>query len=118
MKRNTDRNQQNSKKFDVAKAKLAIIHWSDAQDGDTGWTSIDTIKKHNLAPCFDIGWIVNHTDEKITIIGSFSFEGFTSMKDVDGSRYTSIPNSWINKIWYLDSPDISKYIQNCALKKT
>tara|TARA_R100001530_G_C4186048_1_gene120787 strand:- start:101 stop:457 length:357 start_codon:yes stop_codon:yes gene_type:complete len=118
MKRNTEHNQQKSKKFDVSKAKLAIIHWKDAQDGETGWTSIETIKKHQLAPCFDVGWIIEKTEEKIILIGSFCFERFSSLNDVDGSRYTCIPNSWINKIWYLDSPDISKYIQNCALKKT
>ena len=87
--------------FTPDKARLAIIHWLDAQDGDGGWTPMAQILKHKLAMVYDVGWIVSEDKEKIIIMGSICWEG-PDKKELDGGRFCSIPRSWIDKIWYLD----------------
>ena len=87
--------------FSPGKARLAIIHWLDAQDGEGGWTPIAQVLKHELAQVYDVGWIVHEDKEKIVIMGSICWEG-VDKKELDGGRFCSIPRSWIDKIWYLD----------------
>ena len=45
--------------FSPGRARLAIIHWLDAQDGEGGWTPIAQVLKHGLAQVYDVGWIVH-----------------------------------------------------------
>ena len=87
--------------FSPGRARLAVIHWLDAQDGDGGWTPIAQVLNHKLATVYDVGWIVSEDKEKIIIMGSICWEG-PDKKDLDGGRFCSIPKSWIDKIWYLD----------------
>ena len=87
--------------FTPSKARLAVIHWLDAQDGAGGWTPMAQIFKHKLATVYDVGWIVSEDEEKIIIMGSICWEG-ADKKELDGGRFCSIPKSWVNKIWYLD----------------
>ena len=97
----TQKKQANKPTFSPGKARLAIIHWLDAQDGDGGWTPIAQVIKHSLAQVYDVGWIVHEDEKKIIIMGSICWEG-VDKKELDGGRFCSIPKSWINKIWYLD----------------
>ena len=91
----------NKPTFSPGKARLAVIHWLDAQDGDGGWTPISQVLKHKLATVYDVGCVVHEDKEKIIIMGSICWEG-PDRKDLDGGRFCSIPRSWVNKIWYLD----------------
>ena len=93
--------QANKPTFNPGKARLAIIHWLDAQDGEGGWTPIAQVLKHELAQVYDVGWIVHEDKEKIVIMGGICWEG-ADKKELDGGRFCSIPRSWVNKIWYLD----------------
>ena len=97
----TQKKQANKPTFSPGKARLAIIHWLDAQDGEGGWTPIAQVLKHSLAQVYDVGWIVHEDEKKIIIMGSICWEG-VDKKELDGGRFCSIPKSWINKIWYLD----------------
>ena len=97
----SQKKQANKPTFTPSKARLAIIHWLDAQDGEGGWTPIAQVLKHTLAYVYDVGWIVHEDKEKIIIMGSICWEGMEK-KELDGGRFCSIPRSWINKIWYLD----------------
>jgi hypothetical protein len=98
---NKEKKKQQLNKIDIAKCRLAVIYWMDAQDGETGWTPIADIKKHGLATVYDVGWIVHEDDKKIVVMGSVCWEG-KGLKEIDGGRYMAIPKSWVNKIWYLD----------------
>jgi hypothetical protein len=93
--------QPKNPKFNPGKARLAVIHWLDAQDGEGGWTPISQVVKHELATVYDVGWIVYEDKKKIIIMGSMCWEG-PAKKDLDGGRFCSIPKSWVNRIWYLD----------------
>ena len=98
---NKEKKKQQLNKIDIAKCRLAVIYWMDAQDGDTGWTPIADIRKHSLAKVYDVGWIVHEDEKRIIVMGSLCWEG-KGLKEIDGGRYISIPKSWINRIWYLD----------------
>ena len=98
---NKEKKKPQLNKIDIAKCRLAVIYWMDAQDGDTGWTPIADIKKHGLATVYDVGWIVHEDDKKIVVMGSVCWEG-KGLKEIVGGRYMAIPKSWVNKIWYLD----------------
>ena len=87
--------------FNPGKARLAVVHWLDAQDGEGGWTPIAQVLKHELAQVYDVGWIVHEDKNKVIIMGSICWEG-PDKKEMDGGRFCSIPKSWVNKIWYLD----------------
>ena len=97
----THKKQSKNPKFNPGKARLAVVHWLDAQDGEGGWTPINQVLKHELAMVYDVGWIVYEDKKKVIIMGSMCWEGPTQ-KDLDGGRFCSIPKSWVNKIWYLD----------------
>ena len=97
----TQKKQAKKPTFSPGKARLAIIHWLDAQDGEGGWTPIAQVLNHKLATVYDVGWIVSEDKEKIIIMGSICWEG-PDKKELDGGRFCSIPKSWVNKIWYLD----------------
>jgi len=87
--------------FSPGRARLAVIHWLDAQDGDGGWTPIAQVLKHELAQVYDVGWIVHEDKDKVIIMGSICWEG-PDKKEMDGGRFCSIPKSWVNRIWCLD----------------
>ena len=97
----TQKKQAKKPTFTRSKARLAVIHWLDAQDGDGGWTPIAQVLTHKLATVYDVGWMVSEDKEKIIIMGSICWEG-PDKKELDGGRFCSIPKSWVNKIWYLD----------------
>ncbi len=79
------RKQAKKPTFSPSKARLAVIHWLDAQDGEGGWTPIAQVLKHELAQVYDVGWIVHEDKEKIVIMGSICWEG-ADKKELDGGR--------------------------------
>ena len=76
---------------------MVCVTWYDAKDGQTGWHSIEDIKKESLATCYSVGWLVRKTDERTVIMGDYS----KVENDEDGGRHIAIPTGWVKKIEYL-----------------
>jgi hypothetical protein len=76
---------------------MVCITWYDAKDGQTGWHSVEDIKKESLATCYSVGWLVRKTDERTIIMSDYSKVD----NDEDGGRHIAIPTGWVKKIEYL-----------------
>ena len=83
-------------KFHHGKFKLVCIEWEDAQDHETGWSSLRKAQKHETAPVISVGWIVQETEKKYVLAGDFILE------DLETSRITSIPKDWCQKVTKLN----------------
>ena len=68
---------------------LVMITWLDATDIETGWLSLQEIKEKKLASVESVGWIVEESEEKITLIGCWD------ETDQNGGRGGVIPKPWI-----------------------
>jgi len=68
---------------------LVMITWLDATDIETGWLSLQEIKEKKLASVESVGWIVEESEEKITLIGCWD------ETDQNGGRGVVIPKPWI-----------------------
>ncbi|MGI9358960.1 MAG: hypothetical protein ACR2ON_06120 [Paracoccaceae bacterium] len=79
-------------KFYHGKFPLVCIEWEDAQDHETGWSSLKKAQKHETAPVVSVGWILEETDKKYVLAGDFILE------DLETSRITSIPKDWCQKV--------------------
>ena len=76
---------------------MVCVTWYDAKDGQTGWHSVEDIKKESLATCYSVGWLVRKTDERTIIMSDYSKVD----NDEDGGRHIAIPTGWVKKIEYL-----------------
>ena len=76
---------------------MVCVTWYDAKDGQTGWHSVEDIKKESLAICYSVGWLVCKTDDRTIIMGDYS----KVENDEDGGRHIAIPTGWVKKIEYL-----------------
>lgn len=79
-------------KFRVEDYKLVIVEWNDAQDHETGWTSLKKAKTHSICKVRSIGWKIIDNETRIVIVGDFILE------DGETSRITAIPKDWCTKI--------------------
>ena len=76
---------------------MVRVTWMDAKDGQSGWHSVEDIRKESLATCYSVGWMVTKDDERTVVMGDFSDEE----NNEDGGRHIVIPSKWVNKIEYL-----------------
>ena len=81
----------------LEKIPMVRVTWYDAKDGQSGWHSLEDIKKETLATCYSVGWLVLQNDERTVVMGDFSNEE----NDEDGGRHIAIPSGWVEKIEYL-----------------
>ena len=81
----------------LEKIPMVRVTWYDAKDGQTGWHSLEDIRKEALATCYSVGWLVTRNDERTVIMGDYSNEE----NDEDGGRRIAIPTGWVKKIEYL-----------------
>ena len=77
---------------------MVLVSWYDAKDGETGWHSLEDIKKERLALCHSMGWMVYKDKEKTIIMADYS--EFDDEKD--GGRHIIIPSGWVKSIAFLD----------------
>ena len=70
---------------------LLKITWLDATDIETGWHTLQEIKNKELLAVESVGWLVEETDEKMTLIGC------GDPHDENGGRGITIPKPWIKK---------------------
>jgi len=70
---------------------LVKITWLDATDIETGWHTFSEIKDKTLAAVESVGWVLEETNEKITLIGCLD------MYDENAGRGIIIPRPWITK---------------------
>ena len=47
---------------------LVMITWLDATDIETGWHTLQEIKNKELLAVESVGWLVEETDEKMTLM--------------------------------------------------
>ena len=76
---------------------MVRVTWMDAKDGQSGWHSVEDIRKESLATCYSVGWMVTKDDERTVVMGDFSDEE----NNEDGGRHIVIPSRWVRKIEYL-----------------
>ena len=65
------------------KYPLVLVTWFDAKDGQTGWHSIEDVKKEKLATCHSAVWLVHHDEKRVVIMADYSNEE----NDHDGGRH-------------------------------
>ena len=68
---------------------LVKITWLDATDIETGWLSLQEIKDKTLVSVESVGWIVEESEEKLTLIACWD------ESDQNGGRGVVIPKPWI-----------------------
>lgn len=71
--------------------KLVLVDWVDAISADSGWKTIEKMKKAVPHPCRSVGWIVNQTKDFVTLVSSLTDDG-----DCDGDIL--IPRGMIKSI--------------------
>tara|TARA_R100000664_G_C2736121_1_gene125550 strand:- start:767 stop:1057 length:291 start_codon:yes stop_codon:yes gene_type:complete len=77
---------------------MVLVSWYDAKDGETGWRSLEEIRKERLALCHSMGWLVFKDKDKMIIMADYSeFDG-----EKDGGRHIVIPSGWVKSIAFLD----------------
>ena len=77
---------------------MVLVSWYDAKDGESGWKSLEEIKKEKLALCHSMGWLVFKNKEKMIIMADYSeFD-----EEKDGGRHIVIPSGWVKSIAFLD----------------
>ena len=82
----------------IDKMPMVRITWMDAKDGQSGWHSVEDIRKESLATCYSVGSMVTKDDERTVVMGDFSDEE----NNEDGGRQIVIPSRWVRKIEYLN----------------
>jgi|TARA_R100001244_G_scaffold130304_1_gene102348 hypothetical protein len=79
--------------------KLVKVTWNDSTEtSDSGWVSLDSAKKDRPCKIASVGWLINETDEFITIAGDVDANEIESEKDDLLGRVECIPRGCIVKI--------------------
>lgn len=80
---------------------IVRVTWNDAQEGEQGWLDIQDCVNTPMAVCYTVGWLIENTDEKITIMTSAA-KCQTGKEITQGGGCTSIPADWCTLIEYLE----------------
>ena len=79
--------------------KLVKVTWNDsAETSDSGWVSLDSAKKDRPCKIASVGWLINETNEFITIAGDTDANEIENEKDDLLGRVECIPKGCVIKI--------------------
>tara|TARA_B100001250_G_C19812704_1_gene796577 strand:- start:2035 stop:2307 length:273 start_codon:yes stop_codon:yes gene_type:complete len=84
------------KKFKIEDYRLVQVNWIDAMDSETGWHSLNKLKKAQPEPVVSVGWIISEDDKRIVVTGDFCSDGETG-------RAITIPKDWCQKVTRLET---------------
>jgi hypothetical protein len=72
--------------------KEVSLTWIDA-NSDTGWLTLEQMKKHDVAVCHTQGWVFEETDNYIKIFGTYSIDEDSA--SIEFGEVIAIPKGWI-----------------------
>lgn len=95
-------NNQNKKK-EPTKPRLAIVEWHDAFDGHPGWVDMEEYRPKPMEP-LSVGWLIpDFMEGHITLMGSYMVDK-NDHNSVHYSTPSHIPLGMVQSITYLDVP--------------
>ena len=83
----------------MTELQLVLVVWNDAVEMESGWHNIEDIRKHTIAKCKTVGWLVDKNDERIVIASTM--EGPSD--SLSGGSVHSIPTDWCQSIQTLST---------------
>lgn len=100
-------NNQNKKKKELPKPRLALVVWQDAFDGHPGWVDMETYEPKPMNP-LSVGWLIpDFMEDHITLMGSYMIDRNDNTIDLNSVHYSTpshIPLGMVQSITYLDVP--------------
>lgn len=81
--------------------KMVMILWNDAVSiEESGWKKISDVKDMQAAKSFQLGWIIDETEEKITMCAAIA-PGETPDEEDDVDHDLTVEKKWIKEIYEL-----------------
>lgn len=78
-----------------------MILWNDAVSiEESGWKKISDVKDMQAAKSFQLGWIIDETEEKITMCAAIA-PGETPDEEDDVDHDLTVEKKWIKEIYEL-----------------
>jgi len=68
------------------------LTWIDA-NSDTGWLTLDQMKRHTVAVCHTQGWVFEENDNWIKVFGTYSID--EDEETIEFGEVIAIPKGWI-----------------------
>ena len=62
-------------------------------NSDSGWLTLEQMKKHDVAVCHTQGWVFEETDNYIKIFGTYSIDEDSA--SIEFGEVIAIPKGWI-----------------------
>ena len=72
--------------------KEVSLTWIDA-NSDSGWLTLEQMKKHDVAVCHTQGWVFEETDNYIKKFGTYSIDEDSA--SIEFGEVIAIPKGWI-----------------------
>lgn len=85
----------------IKEKKMVMILWNDAVSiEESGWKKVSEVKNMQAAKSFQLGWIIDETDEKITMCAAIA-PGETPDEEDDVDHDLTVEKKWIKEIYEL-----------------
>ena len=83
----------------MTELQLVLVVWNDAVEMESGWHNIEDIRKHTIAKCKTVGWLVDKNDERIIIMSTIEEDE----NEIAGGGVHTIPTDWCISIQQLST---------------
>lgn len=97
----------------IKEKKMVLILWNDAVSiSESGWKKVSEVKNMQAAKSFQLGWIIDETEDKITLCAAIA-PGDTPDEEDDVDADLTVEKTWIKEIYELkprriDAKDVFK----------